>query len=569
MSLSAGNRLWHLATGAARVAVVAWALVLSPSSTAAGEAAKADRPGDELFVDQAVPRLRIQIPPEGMAILRSYVWDRNVNGQDRTNVLATVREGDKIYTNVAIHLKGGLGSFRPLDDKPALTLNFDKFAADQRFHGLQKIHLNNSVQDPSYLSEKICRDMFLAAGIPAPRAGNALVHLNQRDLGLYVLVEGWNKQFLRQHFKDARGNLYDGGYGNEITNHLKLNSGDFPNDWSSLEALGQAAHEPDLSKRLARMGDVLDLDRFLTFVAMEIMLAHWDGYTMNKNNFRVFHDRSSDRLLFLPHGLDQMFGVFRSTPATTITPHMKGLVARAVVETPEGRRRYLERMSLLLTNVFNVEPLTNRVEELAARLRPLLARNPAALLNFEQGVDRLVTRMAQRAQSVAWQLNEVNTPLPFDAAGEAKLSGWRSQRDSGSPSFSPNPSRRNAQGLFEIRAAGAPAYGSWRTTVLLEAGEYLFVGKAQTDGLEIGPGVKRGGVTLRVSGERSAKMVTEAAEWTTLTYRFSMPAKVDMEMVCEFRGSNGRARFDADSLKLIRTSKTARPTGSPKTSDLP
>jgi len=177
--------------------------------------------------------------------------------------------------------------------------------------------------------------------------------------------------------------------------------------------------------------------------------------------------------------------------------------------------------------------------------------------------------MAQRAASVARQLNEVNTPLPFDAAGEAKLSGWRSQRDSGSPSFSRNPSRRNAPGLLEVRAAGALGYGSWRTTVLLEAGEYRFVGKAQTDGLEIGPGVTRGGVTLRVSGERSAKMVTEAAEWTSLAYRFSMPAMADMELVCEFRGSNGHARFDVDSLKLIRTSKTTKPTGSPKTSDRP
>lgn len=569
MSLSAFNQFSRRAAQAARPAALGWVLAFGSDPTAAGEAARADRPGDDLFAGHAVPRLRIQIPPEGMVILRSYVWDRNVNGQDRTNVLATVREAAKVYTNVAIHLKGGLGSFRPLDDKPALTLNFDKFAAGQRFHGLQKIHLNNSVQDPSYLSEKICREMFLAAGIPAPRAGNALVHLNQRDLGLYVLVEGWNKQFLKQHFQDARGNLYDGGYGNEITNHLELNSGDFPNDWSRLEALGQAAQEPDLSKRLARMGEVLDLDRFLTFVAMEIMLAHWDGYTMNKNNFRVFHDRSSDRLLFLPHGLDQMFGVFRSTPATTITPHMKGLVARAVVETPEGRRRYLERMALLLTNVFNVEPLTNRVEEMAAHLRPVLARNPAALLNFEQGVDRLVTRMAQRAQSVARQLNDVNTPLAFDAAGEAKLSAWRSQRDSGSPSFSHNTSRRNAPGLLEIRAAGAPAYGSWRTTVLLEAGEYLFVGKARLEDLEIGPGVTRGGVTLRVSGERAAKMVTDASEWTTLTYRFSLLAMADMELVCEFRGSNGRARFDADSLKLIRASKAAKPPGSPKTPDLP
>src|SRR5260370_4596939 len=169
-----------------------------------------------------------------------------------------------------------------------------------------------------------------------------------------------------------------------------------------------------------------------------------------------------------------------------------------VVETPEGRRRYLERMSLLLTNVFNVEPLTNRVEEMAARLRPLLARDPAALLNFEQGVDRLVTRIAQRAQSVARQLNEVNHPFPFDATCEARLSGWRSQRDSGSPSFSHNPGRPNAPGLFEIRAAGAPAYGSWGTTGLLGAGEYLFVGKGRTRGLEIGPGVESWGVRWAV-----------------------------------------------------------------------
>ena len=88
---------------------------------------------------------------------------------------------------------------------------------------------------------------------PAPRAGHALVKLNQRNLGLYVLLEGWDKRFLKQHFKDARGNLYDGGYGNEVTNRLDINSGDFPKDWSKLELLANAAEEPDLSHRLARM----------------------------------------------------------------------------------------------------------------------------------------------------------------------------------------------------------------------------------------------------------------------------------------------------------------------------
>src|SRR5260221_4100249 len=201
--------------GAARLGFLAAALSGCGTSSQAAEAAKTSGAGDDLFTNHLVARLRIEIPPEGVEILQSYQWNRNVNGHDRSNVLATVREGNKVYTNVAIHLKGGLGSFRPFDDKPALTLSFDRSAEGQRFHGLQKIHLNNSAQDPSFLSEKICREMFLAAGLPSPRAGHALGRINDRDLGLYVLVEGWNKQFLKRHFKDARGILSDSGSANE------------------------------------------------------------------------------------------------------------------------------------------------------------------------------------------------------------------------------------------------------------------------------------------------------------------------------------------------------------------
>src|SRR5262249_19507883 len=122
----------------------------------------------DLFTNTAVPHLRIEVSPEGMAMLRRYHWEWARNTESRTNVLATVREGTTTYTNVALHLKGAAGSFRPVDDNPALTLNFDKFAPGQRFHGLTKIHLNNSVQDPSYICEQINREVVLAGGVPPP-----------------------------------------------------------------------------------------------------------------------------------------------------------------------------------------------------------------------------------------------------------------------------------------------------------------------------------------------------------------------------------------------------------------
>src|SRR3954470_17176590 len=221
-------------------------------------------------------RLRIEVPPEGMAVLQEYhqVWRQA--RPERIDVRATIVEGEHRYTNVAIHLKGSF-SFQPIDAKPSLTLNFEKFASGQRFHGLSKIHLNNSVQDDTYLCEQFARELFNSLGVPAPRAGHAAVTLNGRDLGFYVVIEGANRHFLKRHFKDVSGNLYDGGAGGEITGNLQAESGDEPDDRSDLKRLAQATREPDPTKRLAKLQAVLDVDRFLTFGAVEAFLVHWDG----------------------------------------------------------------------------------------------------------------------------------------------------------------------------------------------------------------------------------------------------------------------------------------------------
>src|SRR3989442_7030369 len=112
--------------------------------TAEGKKSEID---DGLFSKEQVLQLEIGIPNKGMDSLRQYEWNREMKPGDRVPVPATVREGTLVYTNVALHLKGAAGSFRPVDDKPGFTLNFDKLAKGQRFHGLEKISLNNSVQD--------------------------------------------------------------------------------------------------------------------------------------------------------------------------------------------------------------------------------------------------------------------------------------------------------------------------------------------------------------------------------------------------------------------------------------
>ncbi len=136
-------------------------------------------------------------------------------------------------------------------------------------------------------------------------------------------------------------------------------------------------------------------------------------------------------------------------------------------------------------------------------------------------------------------------PLVFDAKAEAKLQNWNVQWDSGQkPSFATGTD--GGVRWLEIKAPESSGSGSWRTSVLLEPGQYQFVGKGKAQG---------GGIGLRASYRGGDRTMKSAPEWTNLAYDFSMMATEYIELVAEFRGSKGSARFDEDSFRLIRKSK--------------
>src|SRR5437868_2054183 len=157
---------------------------------------------ETFFTNGHIPFIQIEISKTNFAKIRRGEGAKN----EKTYYPCTVREGTNAWEEVGIHIKGAAGSKRGIDSgEPALTLNFDKFKPHQKFHGIDKLSLNNSVQDASLLCEAICSQLFLEAGVPTARSTHARVSLNGRDLnpsrGLYVLKEGYDKEFLRHHFK--------------------------------------------------------------------------------------------------------------------------------------------------------------------------------------------------------------------------------------------------------------------------------------------------------------------------------------------------------------------------------
>lgn len=375
------------------------AFALAGASLPAADVAPPPRPvsdRDAFFRKATVHDLTITVGQKEVQAL---------NADPRKYVKCVLKEGKTEYADVGIHLKGAAGSWRGFDDKPGLTLNMDKFNDDQRYNGLDKWHLANSAQDPSYLAELICGELMRAAGVPASRVGFATLTLNGRKRGLYYVKEGYDKQFLKLHFGNSNGNFYDGGFLREIDQDLQLISGEGDvKDRADLKALMAAAREGNEAKRFEKMEKLLDLDKFLSYLVIEMITSDWDGYPSKCNNYRLYHNPKTDKITFIPSGMDQMFG----DTNWPIEPGWGGTVARALMETKEGKKRYRARLREIMEKVYNPAELIKRLDELEAVVKPALtAVDAGAGRDYKNQVNRLRFAIKERARVVNEQIKRL------------------------------------------------------------------------------------------------------------------------------------------------------------------
>jgi spore coat protein H len=367
------------------IAVLVAASVMAQPVAFAAEAKAPKRApaGEDLFARPNVWKLKIEIPSGGQEALRK---------DPKEYVKATVRIGDIALTNVGVRLKGQT-TFQSIDKRPGFTLKFNEFVKGQDLMGRTKVLLNISLRDPSCIASVVAGEVFRNANVPAPKSTFARVELNGRDLGLYAMTEAANKDFLAEYFKKTKGNLYEGD-NNDITDKLEKDAGDDSTDQADVKALAAALKDPDVSSRWKRLGPLLDLERFLAYAAVEVMVWHHDGYVMEHNNYRLYHDPGTGQIVFIVHGLDELF----EKTDGSLTPDFKGLAAKAILATPEGKKRYSETMARLASEVFKAEPLTKRVDELAAMARPSL--DAGAIKAFDSAVATLKERISRRVSYV-------------------------------------------------------------------------------------------------------------------------------------------------------------------------
>jgi spore coat protein CotH len=316
------------------------ALLLADPAGRAAAAAAEPAYVTRVFGLAKLHRIEIVVPEASLV----HFQDRNAG-----RVKGTISFDGTVLRDIGVRQQGG--TFLPyvgINGKPSLSLKFNEFTTGQELFGLKKLILKNQAQDRSLVNEHLTYEVFLRAGYPAPLTSYAQVKLNGIDQGIYLLREPINQQFLVRHFgKDrSKGNLY------EIVQDIdpvrfpeRLDLKDEEEDKRSrddVRSLAVAARSATPETFAQVIAPHLDLDRFITYFALETATSHADGYANNTNNTYLYHMPGDDRFVFLPQGADQSFWAAAQSKRIYAPGQLRtaGSLARQVLDVPELRKKF-------------------------------------------------------------------------------------------------------------------------------------------------------------------------------------------------------------------------------------
>lgn len=425
--------------------LLAWAVVLVIAALALGAARKPtptttvpprNDPSNRLFDPSVIHDVRLDFTDDALTQLRGSCsgWERILTQNPECDVRVPTRltvDGTTV-DNAGARLKGGVATWRPVDEKASFSIKTDEFVEDQEVFGERRFTLNNTIAEPSFVSETLTYDVFRANGVPAPRTALANVYLNGEHLGLYLMRENYDKRFLKRNFADDDGNLYESTTpaSDLASPGLWKRTNETTSDNSDLVALTQVVQTvPDAQYR-QELAKVFDLPELYRYWAAEALAAHIDGYAYNlaalgrpespwPNNFYTYHDPSTGKFVILPYGADASFGIgYTPVPPTTsalLPPKADSTMAVRLWAQPGTSDKVRRAILAALGTAWNEQQLLARADQIAALVRADGLHGNRETTTMDQFEEAFAARRAfivERAAAVRAELEPAATTSP-------------------------------------------------------------------------------------------------------------------------------------------------------------
>lgn len=141
-----------------------------------------------------------------------YEWERFLQTcESEEYTSCTVVIDGEAYKNVGIRAKGNtsLSQVKSYDnDRYSFKIEFDHYDSANTYYGLDKLCLNNIIQDNTYMKDYLTYQLMGEFGVAAPLCSYVYITVNGDPWGLYLAVEGVENSFLERNYGTNCGELY-------------------------------------------------------------------------------------------------------------------------------------------------------------------------------------------------------------------------------------------------------------------------------------------------------------------------------------------------------------------------
>ncbi|MCQ2485679.1 MAG: CotH kinase family protein [Clostridia bacterium] len=118
---------------------------------------------------------------------------------------------NEAFKNVGLRAKGNtsLSNVKNYgNNRYSLKIEFDKYDSSKTYYGLDKLCLNNIIQDNTYMKDYLVYTMMNEFGVASPLCSYVFVTVNGEDWGLFLAVESVEDSFLQRNYSNESGDLY-------------------------------------------------------------------------------------------------------------------------------------------------------------------------------------------------------------------------------------------------------------------------------------------------------------------------------------------------------------------------
>lgn len=385
--------------------------------------------------------------------LRVENWDLFLQEAPEEEYIECDAEIDgELFSSVALRAKGN-NSRRLVEeyglDRYSLKIEFDHFQEGNTYYGLDKMSLDSSFQDNSYLKNYIAYDMMKFMDVPSPLCSYVWVTVNGEDWGLFLAVEEPEEAFARRNFGADYGKLYKPDYRSlEAENSdvaLKYTT-DNPEDYDNIFRHAKFEISETDRQRLIRSLKILaeaegnevekavNVDEVLRYFTVQVFVVNLDSY-LGHTGHNYFLYEEDGIIGILPWDYNLAYATYSlgmpdpvndaelyvnypiDTPASGEVMLNRPLYHN-LMKTDEYFARYHEYFDDLISGYFENGHFETKAAEITKMIAPYVKKDPTAFCTYEDyltGVETFTAFCLLRAESVRGQLNG---DIPSTIAGQ-------------------------------------------------------------------------------------------------------------------------------------------------------